>query len=324
MKSEDNMIDYKVDEMKKILSEKIIDRIYYLNNIKEIYQKKEDKTKIQELELNISILRSELEKINLLSNDKLLEFLEHMEIYNHMYKILNEEDRLIVYNILKEFDDFCKLDGYSSIIEVKKKDKDISDKMLYANKSYERICSDMDIINSKEFMMLENAVQTNYILSIKGITNEDIRRMFKNDLDNILKEINRKSSKERVLYLQDKLYNDIKKHVRFMIALFLEQQNVTYNINDSIENLFCLVNEIYISRMKEMDSTKKTYTSLIMSANEMENRKIKALNKVSSEFVNSLKENNIDLFQYSAEDFINGISESNLYEEINNKKRISK
>ena len=34
------MIDYKIDEMKSILSEKIIDRLYYLNNKKVVYQKK--------------------------------------------------------------------------------------------------------------------------------------------------------------------------------------------------------------------------------------------------------------------------------------------
>lgn len=95
-------------------------------------------------------------------------------------------------------------------------------------------------------------------------------------------------------------------------------------MNDSIEDLFSKVNEVYISRMKEMDSTKRTYSSLILSVNEMESRKIKALNKVSSEFVNSLKDNNINLFQYSAEDFIDGISESSLFEDVNNKKRISK
>ena len=95
-------------------------------------------------------------------------------------------------------------------------------------------------------------------------------------------------------------------------------------MNDSIDNLFGFVNEVYISRMKEMDSTKRTYSSLILSVNEMESRKIKALNKVSSEFVNSLKDNNIDLFQYSAEDFIDGVSESNLFEEITNRKHISK
>ena len=318
------MIDYKIDEMKKILSERIIDRLYYLNNKKVVYQKKEDDTRIQEIELDISILRSELENITLLSNDNFLEFLKHMELNNSIYNTLNEEDRLNVYNILKEFDSFCKLDGYNSIADIKNKDKDISDKMLYANKAYERICSDMDIINSKEFMMLENAVQTNKILNIKYMDNEDVKKMFKSDLDNILKEMKRRSSRERILELQENLYNDIKKHVRFMIALFLEQQNVKYNMNDSIEDLFSKVNEVYISRMKEMDSTKKTYSSLILSVNEMESRKIKVLNKVSSEFVNSLKDNNIDLFQYSAEDFIDGVSESNLFEEINNRKRISK
>ncbi len=318
------MIDYKIDEMKKILSERIIDRLYYLNNKKVVYQKKEDDTRIQEIELDISILRSELENINLLSNSNFLEFLKRMELNNSIYNTLNEEDKLNVYNILKEFDSFCKLDGYNSIADIKNKDKDISDKMLYANKAYERICSDMNIINSKEFMMLENAVQTNKILNIKYMDNEDVKKMFKSDLDNILKEMKRRSSRERILELQENLYNDIKKHVRFMIALFLEQQNVKYNMNDSIEDLFSKVNEVYISRMKEMDSTKRTYSSLILSVNEMESRKIKVLNKVSSEFVNSLKDNNIDLFQYSAEDFIDGVSESNLFEEINNRKRISK
>lgn len=318
------MIDYKIDEMKRILSERIIDRLYYLNNKKVVYQKKEDDTRIQEIELDISILRSELENIALLSNDNFLEFLKHMELNNSIYNTLNEEDRLNVYNILKEFDSFCKLDGYNSIADIKNKDKDISDKMLYANKAYERICSDMNIINSKEFMMLENAVQTNKILNIKYMDNEDVKKMFKSDLDNILKEMKRRSSRERILELQENLYNDIKKHVRFMIALFLEQQNVKYNMNDSIEDLFSKVNEVYISRMKEMDSTKRTYSSLILSVNEMESRKIKALNKVSSEFVNSLKDNNIDLFQYSAENFIDGISESSLFEEINNRKHISK
>lgn len=318
------MIDYKIDEMKKILSEKIIDRLYYLNDKKVVYQEKEDGVKIQEIELDINILRNELENINLLSNSNFLEFLKRMELNNSIYNTLNEEDRLNVYNILKKFDSFCKLDGYNSIADIKNKDKDISDKMLYANKAYERICSDMDIINSKEFMMLENAVQTNKILNIKYMDNEDVKKMFKSDLDNILKEMKRRSSRERILELQENLYNDIKKHVRFMIALFLEQQNVKYNMNDSIEDLFSKVNEVYISRMKEMDSTKRTYSSLVLSANEMENRKIRALNKVSSEFVNSLKDNNIDLFQYSAEDFIDGVSESNLFEEINNRKRISK
>ena len=318
------MIDYKVEEMKKKLSEKIIDRIYYLNNMKIVYQKKEDEVKVQEIELDINILRNELENINLLSNSNFLEFFKHMELNNNIYNTLSEEDRVNVYTILKEFDDFCKLGGYNSITDIKKNDKDLSDKMLYANKAYERICSDMDIINSKEFMMLENAVRTNKILNIKYMDNEDIKKMFKSDLDNILKEMKRRSSKERILELQENLYNDIKKHVRFMIALFLEQQNIKYDMNDSIDNLFGLVNEVYISRMKEMDSTKKTYSSLVLSANEMENRKIKVLNKVSSEFVNSLKDNNIDLFQYSAEDFIDGVSESNLFEEINNRKRISK
>lgn len=318
------MIDYKIDEMKRILSEKIIDRLYYLNNKKVVYQKKEDDTRIQEIELDINILRNELENINLLSNSNFLEFLKRMELNNSIYNTLSEEDRLRIYNILKEFDGFCKLDGYNSIIDIKKKDKDISDKMLYANKAYERICSDMDIINSKEFMMLENAVQTNKILNIKYMDNEDVKKMFKSDLDNILKEMKRRSSRERILKLQENLYNDIKKHVRFMIALFLEQQNVKYNMNDSIDNLFGFVNEVYISRMKEMDSTKRTCSSLILSVNEMESRKIRALNKVSNEFVNSLKDNNIDLFQYSAEDFIDGVSESNLFEEINNRKHISK
>lgn len=318
------MIDYKIDEMKRILSEKIIDRLYYLNNKKVVYQKKEDDTRIQEIELDINILRNELENINLLSNSNFLEFLKRMELNNSIYNTLSKEDRLRIYNILKEFDGFCKLDGYNSIIDIKKKDKDISDKMLYANKAYERICSDMDIINSKEFMMLENAVQTNKILNIKYMDNEDVKKMFKSDLDNILKEMKRRSSRERILKLQENLYNDIKKHVRFMIALFLEQQNVKYNMNDSIDNLFGFVNEVYISRMKEMDSTKRTYSSLILSVNEMESRKIRALNKVSNEFVNSLKDNNIDLFQYSAEDFIDGVSESNLFEEINNRKHISK
>ena len=318
------MIDYKIDEMKRILSEKIIDRLYYLNNKKVVYQKKEDDTRIQEIELDINILRNELENINLLSNSNFLEFLKRMELNNSIYNTLSEEDRLRIYNILKEFDGFCKLDGYNSIIDIKKKDKDISDKMLYANKAYERICSDMDIINSKEFMMLENAVQTNKILNIKYMDNEDVKKMFKSDLDNILKEMKRRSSRERILKLQENLYNDIKKHVRFMIALFLEQQNVKYDINNSIEDLFSKVNEVYISRMKEMDSTKRTYSSLILSVNEMESRKIRALNKVSNEFVNSLKDNNIDLFQYSAEDFIDGVSESNLFEEINNRKHISK
>lgn len=318
------MIDYKIDEMKKILSEKIIDRLYYLNDKKVVYQEKEDGVKIQEIELDINILRNELENINLLSNSNFLEFLKRMELNNSIYNTLNEEDRVNVYTILKEFDSFCELDGYNSIADIKNKDKDISDKMLYANKAYERICSDMDIINSKEFMMLENAVQTNKILNIKYMDNEDVKKMFKSDLDNILKEMKRSSSRERILELQENLYNDIKKHVRFMIALFLEQQNVKYNMNDSIDNLFGFVNEVYVSRMKEMDSTKRTYSSLVLSANEMENRKIRALNKVSSEFVNSLKDNNIDLFQYSAEDFIDGVSESNLFEEINNRKRISK
>lgn len=318
------MIDYKIDEMKRILSEKIIDRLYYLNNKKVVYQKKEDDTRIQEIELDINILRNELENINLLSNSNFLEFLKRMELNNSIYNTLSEEDRVNVYTILKEFDDFCKLGGYNSIIDIKKKDKDISDKMLYANKAYERICSDMDIINSKGFMMLENAVQTNKILNIKYMDNEDVKKMFKSDLDNILKEMKRRSSRERILKLQENLYNDIKKHVRFMIALFLEQQNVKYNMNDSIDNLFGFVNEVYISRMKEMDSTKRTYSSLILSVNEMESRKIRALNKVSNEFVNSLKDNNIDLFQYSAEDFIDGVSESNLFEEINNRKHISK
>ena len=318
------MIDYKIDEMKKILSEKIIDRLYYLNNKKVVYQEKEDGVKVQEIELDINILRNELENINLLSNSNFLEFLKRMELNNSIYNTLNEEDRLNVYNILKEFDSFCELDGYNSIADIKNKDKDISDKMLYANKAYERICSDMDIINSKEFMMLKNAVQTNKILNIKYMDNEDVKKMFKSDLDNILKEMKRRSSRERILELQENLYNDIKKHVRFMIALFLEQQNVKYNMNDSIDNLFGFVNEVYVSRMKEMDSTKRTYSSLVLSANEMENRKIRALNKVSSEFVNSLKDNNIDLFQYSAEDFIDGISESSLFEDVNNKKRISK
>ena len=318
------MVDYKIDEMKKILSEKIIDRLYYLNNKKVVYQKKEDDTRIQEIELDISILRSELENINLLSNSNFLEFLRRMELNNSIYNILSEEDRVNVYTILKEFDDFCKLGGYNSIMDIKKKDKDISDKMLYANKSYERICSDMDIINSKEFMMLERAVHSNKIFNTNNFSNSNITKMFKNDLDNIEREIERRSSRERILELQENLYNDIKKHVRFMIALFLEQQNVKYNMNDSIDNLFGFVNEVYISRMKEMDSTKRTYSSLVLSANEMENRKIRALNKVSSEFVNSLKDNNIDLFQYSAEDFIDGVSESNLYEDINKRKHISK
>ena len=318
------MIDYKIDEMKRILSERIIDRLYYLNNKKVIYQKKEDDTRIQEIELDISILRSELENIALLSNDNFLDFLKHMELNNHIYNTLNEEDRLNVYNILKEFDSFCKLDGYNSIADIKNKDKDISDKMLYANKAYERICSDMDIINSKEFMMLESAVHSNKIFNTNNFSNSSITKMFKNDLDNIEREIERRSSRERILELQENLYNDIKKHVRFMIALFLEQQNVKYNMNDSIDNLVGFVNEVYISRMKEMDSTKRTYSSLVLSANEMENRKIRALNKVSSEFVNSLKDNNIDLFQYSAEDFIDGVSESNLYEDINKRKHISK
>ncbi len=100
------MIDYKIDEMKRILSERIIDRLYYLNNKKVIYQKKEDDTRIQEIELDISILRSELENIALLSNDNFLDFLKHMELNNHIYNTLNEEDRLNVYNILKEFDSF--------------------------------------------------------------------------------------------------------------------------------------------------------------------------------------------------------------------------
>ena len=318
------MIDYKIDEMKSILSERIIDRLYYLNNKKVIYQKKEDDTRIQEIELDISILRSELENIALLSNDNFLEFLKHMELNNHIYNTLNEEDRLNVYNILKEFDSFCKLDGYNSIADIKNKDKDISDKMLYANKAYERICSDMDIINSKEFMMLERAVHSNKIFNTNNFSNSNITKMFKNDLDNIEKEIERRSSRERVLDLQEALYKDIKKHIRFMMALFLEQQNVKYDMNNSIEYLFSIVNEVYISRMKEMDSTKRTYSSLILSVNEMESRKIKALNKVSTEFVNSLKDNNIDLFQYSAEDFIDGISESSLFEDINNRKHISK
>lgn len=318
------MIDYEVEEIKKILSEKIIDRLYYLNNKKVVYQKKEDDTRVQEIELDISILRSELENIALLSNDNFLEFLKHMELNNHIYNTLNEEDRLNVYNILKEFDSFCKLDGYNSIADIKNKDKDISDKMLYANKAYERICSDMDIINSKEFMMLERAVHSNKIFNTNNFSNSNITKMFKNDLDNIEKEIKRRSSRERVLDLQEALYKNIKKHIRFMMALFLEQQNVKYDMNDSIEDLFSIVNEVYISRMKEMDSTKRTYSSLVLSANEMENRKIRALNKVSSEFVNSLKDNNIDLFQYSAEDFIDGISESSLFEDINNRKRISK
>lgn len=318
------MIDYKIDGMKRILSERIIDRIYYLNNMKIVYQKKEDDTRIQEIELDISILRSELENIALLSNDNFLEFLKHMELNNHIYNTLNEEDRLNVYNILKEFDSFCKLDGYNSIADIKNKDKDISDKMLYANKAYERICSDMDIINSKEFMMLERAVHSNKIFNTNNFSNSNITKMFKNDLDNIEKEIKRRSSRERVLDLQEALYKNIKKHIRFMMALFLEQQNVKYDMNDSIEDLFSIVNEVYISRMKEMDSTKRTYSSLILSVNEMESRKIKALNKVSTEFVNSLKDNNIDLFQYSAEDFIDGISESSLFEDINNRKRISK
>lgn len=318
------MIDYKIDEMKRILSERIIDRLYYLNNKKVVYQKKEDDTRIQEIELDISILRSELENITLLSNDNFLEFLKHMELNNSIYNTLNEEDGLNVYNILKEFDSFCKLDGYNSIADIKNKDKDISDKMLYANKAYERICSDMDIINSKEFMMLENAVHSNKIFNTNNFSNSNITKMFKNDLDNIEREIERRSSRERILELQENLYNDIKKHVRFMIALFLEQQNVKYDMSNSIEDLFSKVNEVYISRMKEMDSTKRTYSSLVLSANEMENRKIRALNKVSSEFVNSLKDNNIDLFQYSAEDFIDGVSESNLFEDINNRKHISK
>lgn len=318
------MIDYKIDEMKRILSERIIDRLYYLNNKKVIYQKKEDDTRIQEIELNISILRSELENIALLSNANFLEFLKHMELNNNIYSTLNEEDRLNVYNILKEFDKFCKLGEYNSILDVKKKDKDIRDKMLYTSKSYERICFDIDIINSNEFMMLENAVRTNRILNINNFSDNNIRKMFKNDFDNIEKEIKRRSSKETILDLQKSLYNDIKKYVRFMIALFLEQQNIEYDMNESIDSLFSKVNEVYISRMKEMDSTKKTCTSLIMSANEMENRKFKALNKVSSQFVNSLKENNVDLFQYSAEDFIDGVSESNLYEDINKRKHISK
>lgn len=318
------MIDYKIDGMKRILSERIIDRIYYLNNMKIVYQKKEDDTRIQEIELDISILRSELENIALLSNDNFLEFLKHMELNNHIYNTLNEEDRLNVYNILKEFDSFCKLDGYNSIADIKNKDKDISDKMLYANKAYERICSDMDIINSKEFMMLERAVHSNKIFNTNNFSNSNITKMFKNDLDNIENEIKRRSSRERVLDLQEALYKNIKKHIRFMMALFLEQQNVKYDMNDSIEDLFSIVNEVYISRMKEMDSTKRTYSSLILSVNEMESRKIKALNKVSTEFVNSLKDNNIDLFQYSAEDFIDGISESSLFEDINNRKRISK
>lgn len=318
------MIDYKIDEMKSILSEKIIDRLYYLNNKKVVYQKKEDDTRIQEIELDISILRSELENINLLSNSNFLEFLRRMELNNSIYNTLSEEDRVNVYTILKEFDDFCKLGGYNSIMDIKKKDKDISDKMLYANKSYERICSDMDIINSKEFMMLERAVHSNKIFNTNNFSNSNITKMFKNDLDNIEREIERRSSRERVLDLQEALYKDIKKHIRFMMALFLEQQNVKYDMNDSIDNLFGFVNEVYISRMKEMDSTKRTYSSLVLSANEMENRKIRALNKVSSEFVNSLKDNNIDLFQYSAEDFIDGVSESNLYEDINKRKHISK
>lgn len=318
------MIDYKIDEMKKILSEKIIDRLYYLNNKKVVYQEKEDGVKVQEIELDINILRNELENITLLSNDNFLEFLKHMELNNHIYNTLNEEDRLNVYNILKQFDSFCELDGYNSIADIKNKDKDISDKMLYANKAYERICSDMDIINSKEFLMLENAVHSNKIFNTNNFSNSNITKMFKNDLDNIEREIERRSSRERVLDLQEALYKNIKKHIRFMMALFLEQQNVKYDMNNSIEDLFSKVNEVYISRMKEMDSTKRTYSSLVLSANEMENRKIRALNKVSSEFVNSLKDNNIDLFQYSAEDFIDGVSESNLFEEINNRKRISK
>lgn len=318
------MVDYKIDEMKKILSEKIIDRLYYLNDKKVVYQEKEDGVKIQEIELDISILRSELENINLLSNSNFLEFLRRMELNNSIYNILSEEDRVNVYTILKEFDDFCKLGGYNSIVDIKKKDKDISDKMLYANKAYERICSDMDIINSKEFMMLERAVHSNKIFNTNNFSNSNITKMFKNDLDNIEREIERRSSRERVLDLQEALYKDIKKHIRFMMALFLEQQNVKYDMNDSIDNLFGFVNEVYISRMKEMDSTKRTYSSLVLSANEMENRKIRALNKVSSEFVNSLKDNNIDLFQYSAEDFIDGVSESNLYEDISKRKHISK
>ena len=71
-------------------------------------------------------------------------------------------------------------------------------------------------------MMLENAVQTNKILNIKYMDNEDVKKMFKSDLDNILKEMKRRSSRERILKLQENLYNDIKKHVRFMMALFLE------------------------------------------------------------------------------------------------------
>ncbi len=326
------MIDYKVEEMKKKLSEKIIDRIYYLNNMKIVYQKKEDEVKVQEIELDINILRNELENINLLSNSNFLEFLKNMELNNNIYNILSEEDIIKVYGILKEFDNFNKKNV--KLIDIKKDYKSVCDKILFTSNAYERVCFDIDIINSEEFNILEKNVYSAEITDMKYISNE-MRELFKEDIDVIEKNINKKRNKPRVYQLQRKLYDDIKKHVKFIMELFLEQQDLNYDIDkyiidvsfvtkDYINNLFGFVNKVYINNIKELKAKKAKLDGVFIVANEMEDKKIKALNNVSSEFVNSLNEDNIDLFQYSVEDFVDGVSKSNLFEEINNRKHISK
>lgn len=326
------MIDYKVDEMKTKLSEKIVDRIYYLNNMKIVYQKKEDEVKVQEIVLDINILRNELENINLLSNDNFLEFLEHIELNNHIYGILTDEDRIKIYNILKEFDKYNKMNV--NLVDVKNKYKEICDKILFTSNAYERVCFDVDIINSEEFSILEKNIYSAEITDMKYISKE-MRELFKQDIDVIEKNINKKRNKPRVYQLQRKLYEDIKKHVKFMMELFLEQQDLNYDIDKYvidvsfvtkkyINNLFGFVNKVYINNIRELKSKKTKLNGTFIVIDEMETKKIKALDKVSSEFVNCLKENNVDLFQYSAEDFVDGISKSNLHEEINNRKRISK
>lgn len=313
------MIDYKVEQIKKRLCKDINEKIYYLKNKKIIYDKKNDLEEVKKIELEINILYKELSNLNKLDNSNYIEFINNIEVCNTIYSF-NDDDMFKIYNILREFDRFNTVDG-KNIVDIRKEYKDICERLLFISKAYERVCFDMDLYSSNEFMILENNIYSNRITNMKYISNS-MKVLFKNDIDLINKKMKNKEDKSIIFELQNKLYNDIKKHVKFMMVLFLEQDGTFYNINDSIDKLFELVNKIYISSVKEVDDKKRKYEGIFNVSNKLEDKKCKNLSVVNYEFVNYLKSNNIDLFQYSSEDFLDGVAKSNLYNEINMKKRI--